>query len=101
MVFPEVWLSSHLEDEGMPQKKQSPEEIVTKLRQFGLGHGWSNPNDHVLAEKGQGQTIDDFGHRLFRLEDVEGDADGQQGKQFKGATVPGSKRFRCCIVEIS
>lgn len=85
----------------MPQKKQRPEEIVTKLRQFGLGLGWSNPNDHVTAEKGQGQTIDDFGHRLFRVEDVEEDAEGQQGKQFKGANVPGSMRFRYCIVKIS
>lgn len=33
MVLPEVWLLSHLEDAGMPQKKHKPEEIVAKLRQ--------------------------------------------------------------------
>ena len=33
MVLPKVWLLSHLEDAGMPQKKHKPEEIVAKLRQ--------------------------------------------------------------------
>jgi hypothetical protein len=33
VVLPEVWFLSHLEDEGMPQKKHKPEEIVAKLRQ--------------------------------------------------------------------
>lgn len=33
MVLLEVWLSSHLENEGLPQKKHKPEEIVAKLRQ--------------------------------------------------------------------
>ena len=28
-----LWLSSHLEDEGMPHKKHKPEEIVAELRQ--------------------------------------------------------------------
>ncbi len=27
-----VWLSSHLEDDGLPQKKRKPEEIIAKLR---------------------------------------------------------------------
>jgi hypothetical protein len=26
-----------MEDQGMPQKKHKPEEIVAKLRQFGYG----------------------------------------------------------------
>ncbi len=33
MVFPEVWFSSHLKDEGLPRKNHKPEEIVAKLRQ--------------------------------------------------------------------
>ena len=33
MVLPEVRLSNHLEDEGVPQQRHKPEEIVAKLRQ--------------------------------------------------------------------
>ena len=33
VVLPEVWLASHVEDAGMPQKKHKPEQIVAKLRQ--------------------------------------------------------------------
>ena len=33
VVLPEVWLSSHLEEAGMAQKKHKPEEIVAKLQQ--------------------------------------------------------------------
>jgi hypothetical protein len=34
VVLRDVWRSSHLEDEGMPQKKHKPEEIAADLRQI-------------------------------------------------------------------
>ena len=43
VVLSEVWLTSHVEYEGMPQKKHKPEEIVAKLR-WPAPIGWSGFN---------------------------------------------------------